>query len=248
MMYVYIYIYIYIHIQTHISLSLSIYIYIHTHVCVYVICMCVYVCMYVYIYIYMYVCMYIYIYIYICTHSTCLSLECSPERGAKDPAKARSSGQPIETEREWAVQTHVIWYGIQYYHTLWHGIVRYNLLQCNMQYNDRSPLPPAIVCLRGWRSTVEIVMFEISNSMKPYPSVFSCIYRRVEARDMFFEPQHLDEVSNRIPPTSQRLDDAKRLGAAWHEITKQHNIFLSLSLSVYVYIYIYAHTYMYIVT
>ena len=24
----------------------------------------------------------------------------------------------------------------------------------------------------GWRNTVEIVLFEISNSMKPYPSVF----------------------------------------------------------------------------
>ena len=27
--------------------------------------------------------------------------------------------------------------------------------------------------LRGWRNTVEIVLFEISNAMKPYPSVFT---------------------------------------------------------------------------
>ena len=29
----------------------------------------------------------------------------------------------------------------------------------------------AHVLMRGWRNTVEIVLFEISNSMKPYPSV-----------------------------------------------------------------------------
>ena len=26
--------------------------------------------------------------------------------------------------------------------------------------------------MRDWRKTVEVVLFEVSNSMKPYPSVF----------------------------------------------------------------------------
>ena len=46
---------------------------------------------------------------------------------------------------------------------------------------DRSSRPfsrslhrSSVVCpkVRGWRSTVEIVLLEISNSMKPYASVF----------------------------------------------------------------------------
>ena len=27
------------------------------------------------------------------------------------------------------------------------------------------------VCLRGWQNTIEIVLFQISNSMKSYPSI-----------------------------------------------------------------------------
>ena len=33
-------------------------------------------------------------------------------------------------------------------------------------------LSPSLAIVRGWQNTVEIVLFEISNSMKPYPSVF----------------------------------------------------------------------------
>ena len=58
--------------------------------------------------------------------------------------------------------------------------------------------------LRGWRNAVdvEIVLFEISNSMKPYPSVFPACASKLRPVTGFFEPKLLDEVSNRIPPTT----------------------------------------------
>ena len=49
----------------------------------------------------------------------------------------------------------------------------------------------------GWRKTVELVLFGISNSMKPYPSAFHAY-----TGNCCFEPKKLDEVSNRILPTS----------------------------------------------
>ena len=56
---------------------------------------------------------------------------------------------------------------------------------------------------RGWRNTVEIVLFEISNSMKPYPSAVHACTSKLRPVIVLFEPNDLDEVSNRIPPTSQ---------------------------------------------
>ena len=56
--------------------------------------------------------------------------------------------------------------------------------------------------LRGWRSTVEIVLFDISNSMKPYPPVFHAYTSKWRPVTGFFEPQAFDYISNRIPPTS----------------------------------------------
>ena len=67
---------------------------------------------------------------------------------------------------------------------------------CNSQLRQRQP-PRVCVSLRGWWNTVEIVLFEISNSMKPYPS-----YKYIEATLFVFEPTNFDGVSNRIPPTS----------------------------------------------
>ena len=61
--------------------------------------------------------------------------------------------------------------------------------------------------MRGWRNTVEMVLFEISNSMKPYPSIFHAYVSQLRPAIVFFEPSDLatdlDEVSNCIPPTSQ---------------------------------------------
>ena len=42
--------------------------------------------------------------------------------------------------------------------------------------------------------TVEIVPFEISNSMKPYPSVFYAYTTKLRPAMLFFEPQKLDGV------------------------------------------------------
>ena len=57
---------------------------------------------------------------------------------------------------------------------------------------------------RGWRNTVEIViLFEISNSMKPYPCVFHAYTTKLRPVIGFFDRKHIDEASNHIPPTSQ---------------------------------------------
>ena len=55
--------------------------------------------------------------------------------------------------------------------------------------------------VRGWRNPVEIILFEISNSMKPYASVFQAYTSKLRPAIGLFEPGELDEVSNRIPPT-----------------------------------------------
>ena len=56
---------------------------------------------------------------------------------------------------------------------------------------------------RGWRHTVEVALFDISNSTKPHPSVFRAYASKWRPVVFLFEATHLDEVSNRIPPTSQ---------------------------------------------
>ena len=50
--------------------------------------------------------------------------------------------------------------------------------------------------VRGWRNTVEIELFEISNSMKPYPSVVHAYTSEMGPVIGLFEPNEFDEVSN----------------------------------------------------
>ena len=56
--------------------------------------------------------------------------------------------------------------------------------------------------MRGWRNTVEIVLFEISSSMKPSPSFVHARTSKLRPVICLFGPRNLDEVSNRILPTS----------------------------------------------
>ena len=57
--------------------------------------------------------------------------------------------------------------------------------------------------MRGWWNAVEI-LFEISNLMKLYNSVVHADTCKMGGAVIFVcEPTNLDEVSNRIPPTSQ---------------------------------------------
>ena len=49
---------------------------------------------------------------------------------------------------------------------------------------------------------IEIVLLEISNSMKPYASVVHAYTNKLIPEIDFFEPKQLDEASNRVPPTS----------------------------------------------
>ena len=57
----------------------------------------------------------------------------------------------------------------------------------------------------GWRNTVEIVLFDISNSLKPYPPGFLAYTSKMRPVIGFSEPAKLIEVSNRIPPTSHTI-------------------------------------------
>ena len=50
--------------------------------------------------------------------------------------------------------------------------------------------------------TVEVVLFEISNSMKTYPSGFHARTSKLRPAIGCFEPNKFDEVSSLIPPTS----------------------------------------------
>ena len=67
--------------------------------------------------------------------------------------------------------------------------------------------------MRCWRNNVKMVLFEISNSMKPYPSVIRAYTNKSRPTIGFSEPNKLDEVSNRMPPTSHSLaaSPARRL-------------------------------------
>ena len=62
-----------------------------------------------------------------------------------------------------------------------------------------------ILSLRGWRNAVEIVLLEISNSMKSYASVSHAYTNNIRPVIGLFEPNNIDEVSNRTPPTSHSL-------------------------------------------
>ena len=88
----------------------------------------------------------------------------------------------------------------------WIGVVLYKKLVCITSYKSLQPVstaPPLMnLELRGWRNTVEIVLFEIANSMKPYPSVYHAYTSKLRPAIVLFEPTNLDEVSDRIPPTS----------------------------------------------
>ena len=63
--------------------------------------------------------------------------------------------------------------------------------------------------MRGWRNTVEIVLFEISNSMKTYTPVVRAHTGKLRPAIGFVEPHAFDEASNRIPPTAQNSERPK---------------------------------------
>ena len=54
------------------------------------------------------------------------------------------------------------------------------------------------------------ILLEISNSMKPYASVFHACASKLRPEISLFEPNNLDECSNRIPPTSQDREAESR--------------------------------------
>ena len=72
--------------------------------------------------------------------------------------------------------------------------------------------------MRGWRNTVEIVLFDISNSMKPFPPWCSCIYRYMHTYIYLYIYMCFYMIHMCI-----------------------YNIHVSLSLSIYIYIYIYIY-------
>ena len=81
--------------------------------------------------------------------------------------------------------------------------------------------PSATHRLRGWRNTVDLVLFEISISMKPHPSIVHAYTINMKPVIGLFEPTYVDEVSDRI----------------WNYA---YTIYIYIYIS-YVYIYIYIH-------
>ena len=78
---------------------------------------------------------------------------------------------------------------------------------------------------------LKIVLFGISNSMKPYPSVFHAYTSQLRPVRGFFDPTSLDEVSNRIRfPTAFSI-----IG----DLFAMHNL-------LYVYMYICIHVCMFL--
>ena len=73
--------------------------------------------------------------------------------------------------------------------------------------------------LSGWRNTVEIVLFDISNSLKPYPPEFLAYTSKMRPVIGFSEPAKLIEVSNRIPPTSDIKASYVLAPAAEHRLS-----------------------------
>ena len=59
--------------------------------------------------------------------------------------------------------------------------------------------------IRGWRNTVEIVLFETSNSMKPWTSGFHACTSRSRPTIGLLEPNNFDEASIRTLPTSHSM-------------------------------------------
>ena len=67
-----------------------------------------------------------------------------------------------------------------------------------------SRLAAALSLLRsevGGIIAVETILLEIPNSMNPYP-MFHAYADKMRPVIVLFEPTKMDEVSNRIPPTS----------------------------------------------
>ena len=97
--------------------------------------------------------------------------------------------------------------------------------------------------LRGWRNTVEVVLFEISNSMKPYPSVVHAYTGKLEPVIGFcLSRRKLEEVSTRIPPTSQLVKyTTLHYDMICYIMSSIDILTCDLTLCVYVYIYIYIY-------
>ena len=109
------------------------------------------ICIYIYIYIYMYTYKYIYICICICIHIY------------------------IYIERERYIHTciHIPTYHIHIYiyiYTIKHIPSQGKQVRYGWEKTDRALRRPPP---RGWRKTIEMEMFEISNSTKPYPLRFT---------------------------------------------------------------------------
>ena len=74
----------------------------------------------------------------------------------------------------------------------------------NTSYISSEPLPLSTYrpCDMERLTAVEIILFEISNSTTPYPSVFLACTNQLRPVIVLFDPTQLDEVSNHIRPTS----------------------------------------------
>ena len=111
--------------------------------------------------------------------------------------------------------------------------------------------------IRAW-NTVEIVQFEISNSMNPYPSVCHAHTNQMRLvivwlsqsistrfptvlRQPLRKPRRRRRVRGGPARQAARGGVVQRLGPPLRELALSLSIYISLSIYVYVYIYIYKH-------
>ena len=87
-----------------------------------------------------------------------------------------------------------------YIHTPIH-IYIYIMSRCRSPAPYHRCHPPARPYVRGWRNTVKLILFKISKSMNPYPSIVHAYTNNMSPviGCCWAKPTRLSEVSKRIP-------------------------------------------------
>ena len=106
--------------------------------------------------------------------------------------------------------------------------------------SGRPDLPVAISApprsVRGWRNTVEVVLFEISNSMKPYPSV---LHARTSKSRLAMFSCRTNKYPRRFRPYSVPPRSA-------YYIYIYIYVYICIHIIFYIYMYVYVYIDIYI--
>ena len=124
-----------------------------------------------------------------------------------------------------------------------HAPLRLKITQSDMLHGQCSILHKVVIAAESlWHCIherlAEYRWFEISNSMTPCPSVLHAYTNTMKPVIGILGPTSLDEVSNRIPPTSQSTDgtcaDPKRCNTVTWKPRLRPISLLRLSLLIFI--------------